>query len=454
MSLPRGAQFRLIAFSAGIAVLLGLIGWAATMSWRQFAEMEHGIREEELGSFQIADAFQANINRLNYTLVRLGTEETIAERQRFEQQSRELNQWLDQQKAFLTTRREREVLERIDRAYDYYLVAARNVIAVAERTNDPKLIFDALQESARTSQPLLELGYALASANQEARRQWRGDLRHSLTSLQIVIFAALVCLLAFGVGTGTLIYRQLIGPLRLQLAESRELVARQEKLASLGILAAGVAHEIRNPLTAIKVRLFTLRKELGQAASDTEDLNVISAEINRLDRIVKDFLQFARPSEPNLQKIRSQELLNEVRDLMAEVLSERAIDVQVDASNDGEFLGDPQQLKQVLINLMRNAADAVGRKGRVVLRARNGNEIINKQRHRCVCIEVEDDGCGIPVDVQKRLFDPFFSTKEAGTGLGLPIAARIVERHGGVLKFDTRINKGTTFIIMLPVTDL
>src|ERR1043166_5422786 len=200
MFVPRPDKVRLICFGIGLVMLTALIAWAARTSWRQFGEMEQGIHEEELGSFQIADAFQAKIQGLNYTLVRFGTQETTAQRQHFERQSRELNQWIDHQKTLLTTPREREVLDRIDRAYDSYLTAARQVIAIAEESNNPKMMLEALEKSSYASQPLFELGSALANANREARREWREDLRRSLGNLQKVIIASLLCLLVFGGG--------------------------------------------------------------------------------------------------------------------------------------------------------------------------------------------------------------------------------------------------------------
>ena len=119
------------------------------------------------------------------------------------------------------------------------------------------------------------------------------------------------------------VYREMIAPLRLKLVESRATIDRQEKLASLGVLAAGVAHEIRNPLTAIKARLFTLRKAVGERSTALEDANVIEREINRLERIVRDVLLFARPAEPKEQTISAMALVRDVADLMRSQLEKR-----------------------------------------------------------------------------------------------------------------------------------
>jgi signal transduction histidine kinase len=107
-------------------------------------------------------------------------------------------------------------------------------------------------------------------------------------------------------------------------------------------------------------------------------------------------------------------------------------------------------MKQVLINLVQNAADSIGREGTITLRARAARKTLPNGEKNAVVLEVTDTGKGIPVEVQKRLFDPFFTTKDNGTGLGLSIAARIVQKHGGLLQYQTRVNQGTTFDIVLP----
>lgn len=451
MTHTSSVYLRLIAFSVAIVAAVALIAWASETSWEQFERLDTGFQEEELGSFDIADAFQAKIHSANYTLVRFGTHEANAERQRFEQQSKDLNRWLDERKALLTTSREREVMEQIDLAYDVYLAAAQHVITTAQATNDHRLILEALEKSAQASKPLLSLGYSLALANREATQQWREGLRRSVGRLKVVIITAGSGLLLLGAGTSISVYRQFIAPLRLELAESRELVARQEKLASLGVLAAGVAHEIRNPLTAIKLRLFTLRGELTAAAVEAEDVHVISSEIDRLERIVNDFLRFARPAPPRLVVLSANAPLTEVHTLMAEELARRQISLTLDLRTDAKILADPQQLKQVLLNLVRNAVDSIEPPGAITLRTRTTMSVIRGKRERCVLLETEDSGAGIPPEVQKHLFDPFFSTKETGTGLGLSIAACIIELHQGVLKFETRPKSGTTFSVLLPI---
>ena len=345
-------------------------------------------------------------------MVRLGAQETSGEIERFRRESQDLAAWLREQKTVHTIPREQAVLEQIGRAYDTYLAAAGKVIAAAQQSDDQKSLFEALETTSEASKPLLDLSSALVLANHEAQQQWRKDFRSSVARLQKVIFFSLFCLLSLGAGTSFFVYRQLIRPLRSQLAESRDLVARQERLASLGVLAAGVAHEIRNPLTAIKVRLFTLREELTAAALGDEDIKVISGEISRLERIVKDFLQFARPADPALEILNPAALVSEVYELMQSQHEKGSIKLRIENLTKANVRADPSQLKQVLINLVRNAAESIVEAGTVTIRVRGRMATIRNKRLPCVLIEVEDTGTGISPETQQRLFDPFFTTKE------------------------------------------
>ena len=133
-----------------------------------------------------------------------------------------------------------------------------------------------------------------------------------------------------------------------------------------------MAHEIRNPLTAIKFRLFSLKKSLPPSFAENEDARIISEEINRLDRIVKDFLQFARPSEPELVRIPAERILGEVRDFMKSELEQAAIEVKLEVSEPAWVLADTYQLKQVLINLVQNSADSIGKNGVITLGLKTG----------------------------------------------------------------------------------
>jgi signal transduction histidine kinase len=142
--------------------------------------------------------------------------------------------------------------------------------------------------------------------------------------------------------------------------------------------------------------------------------------------------------------------LQQVEALLGPELRKTNIELLVENGPEASVRIDPQQIQQVLINLIQNAAESIGSNGTVILRSRAGWRRLAERQSEVVVLEVADTGKGIPPEVEKRLFDPFFTTKDVGTGLGLSIAARIVEKHGGALQYQTQVNRGTTFGIVLP----
>jgi signal transduction histidine kinase len=198
------------------------------------------------------------------------------------------------------------------------------------------------------------------------------------------------------------------------------------------------------------MRLFTLKKSLPEDVRDHEDLALISSEINRLEKIVKETLQFARPGEPEMTVISTAELVRDVAQLLDGALRKREVQLNVDVT-EGLFVRmDRQQIQQVLINLVLNGAESINGRGSVSVRAVADAAALNGSPQPVVRIEVADTGRGISPEVERRIFDPFFSTKEGGTGLGLSIAARIVEKHGGFIHYSTQADSGTTFTVVLP----
>lgn len=265
---------------------------------------------------------------------------------------------------------------------------------------------------------------------------------------QILLISVAVCFLLI-----TILYRWRIAQSdRIMLAHAGQ-QAHLDKLSHFSRLAQEVAHEIKQPLTAINARLYTLQKSLAADGAPARDAAVIRSEIKRLDQVVKDFLLLAKPSEPVLTSINAAETLRDVRDLMSAQLEEQSIAFQFECEEELPMMADADQLKQVLINLVKNAAECLGNKGRVILRGRTDTLAIkeNCPVEEVAVIEVEDDGPGIPSDLQTKVFDPFFSTKKDGTGLGLAIAARMIDKHAGRLKFNSNPGEGTVFQILLPL---
>lgn len=235
---------------------------------------------------------------------------------------------------------------------------------------------------------------------------------------------------------------------QVELKKSREHLLQSEKLALVGKLAAGMAHSIRNPFTSVKMRLFSLRRDLSLNKAQKDDFDVVSQEIRQIDTVVQNFLEFSRPPKLTMQPISPSVVVDNTIQLLAYRL--KAYHVQVNISRQEQLpkvMADPDQLKEVLVNLMINACEAMGQGGQVHIRE------LTEQRTDgpLAIIEVKDSGAGIEKAFLSKIFQPFFTTKETGTGLGLSIVQRIVQEHGGTVQVTSENNHGTTFRINLPI---
>jgi len=443
-------KFRLVAFVIAIGGMVALIAWTAHSSWQRTEKLREKLTAVQLQSFQIADRIQHDISELNNLVLKYGVYHKTNDWLTFERASKTVDDWLDHQQSL--TEREQMIVNRINTNYDAYMLAARKIGAKVSANPDQTTRLVDFEDFEKQSQHILKLGLELASAHRESMDAFLMDSKKSLNYLRFILLISLALLMASGGGLAVVVYGELIAPLRVKLVESQALVERQEKLASLGMLAAGVAHEIRNPLTAIKAWLFIQRKHLTPGTVEHDDADVIANEISHLERIVKDVLLFARPSEPHFTNVQVDTILRGVHALLAPQLATDSIDLVHENGSYAEVMVDSQQIKQVLINLVRNAAESIGQNGRITLRARTGSKRLADRSTEIVVLEVEDTGKGICPQVEKRLFDPFFTTKDSGTGLGLSIAARIMEKHGGALQYQTQVNRGTTFGVVLPRT--
>lgn len=413
-------RFRLAELLAVVILVIAALAWAERMAWRQISTLRKEMRVREIDRFRSADELRAAIFQWQNSPA--DARETNANHVRtlIQTKLRETH-----------SASEQELIRGIASSFDDFTA---NVSS----------------ENAALRQRLFGLLETLSQSNRAAAEDFMREANAALTRLQRFLFVSLLGLLICGAAIVTLIYRRTIAPLRTNLSESRAIIERQEKLASLGVLATGIAHEIRNPLTAIKVRLFTLKAAHPDGSSEREDLEVIRDEIDRLERIVREFLQFARPAEPELKAMPAEKLLRSVQELLQTPLADKSVELKLELETNEWIAVDPDKMKQVLINFIQNGAESMESGGVVTLRSRLEEQVLKGKPARVVVIDISDRGKGIPPEVQKRLFDPFFTTKEKGTGLGLPIAARIVEKHGGVIQYHTQPNRGTTFSIVLP----
>lgn len=234
--------------------------------------------------------------------------------------------------------------------------------------------------------------------------------------------------------------------LREELIQKNKELERRERLAALGQMAAGVAHEIRNPLGGIGLYTSLLERDLADQPEQLSLVRRMSVGIRNLDGIVGDILTFAGDGVSRRRRARLGGILQAVLVQVAPRVEAERIDLQVDEALAGEeVFCDAGQLERALINLTFNAIDAAGRDGRVWFRSAD-----RKRDPDFVRMMVQDNGAGIPDALRHRVFDPFFTTKDSGTGLGLAIVHRILESNGGSITADARPGGGATFALTVP----
>jgi signal transduction histidine kinase len=220
-----------------------------------------------------------------------------------------------------------------------------------------------------------------------------------------------------------------------------------ERLASVGKLTASVAHEIRNPLTAMKLWLFSVRDSLGRSGHEDRLLQKIEDEIHRLETIVRHFLEFARPPEPRFKSTPIDGVLADSLELARPLLMEKDIRIVGPTESSLSASGDREQLIQVFSNLFYNAAQAMNPGGILTITATIDKVAGSTQN--MIVIRIGDTGSGISPEDQERMFEPFFSTRPDGTGLGLCISASIIARHHGRLFLESTSSQGSTFVVQL-----
>jgi signal transduction histidine kinase len=238
---------------------------------------------------------------------------------------------------------------------------------------------------------------------------------------------------------------------QVELEKSREHLLQSEKMALVGNLAAGTSHSIRNPLTSVKMRLFSLSRSLDLDHNQKEDFDVISEEIGHIDNILENFLEFSRPPRLKLQLLSPSDVVDQAVQLLEHRLKSYEVVVIIQRTRRlPRVKADPEQLKEVLVNIIVNACEEMGNGGSIVI---SEEETTEKGLGRVAAIRLKDDGPGISKAMQEKIFQPFFTTKEEGTGLGLSIATRIIEEHHGRLYVESKENMGSTFVIVLPIKE-
>jgi signal transduction histidine kinase/DNA-binding response OmpR family regulator len=241
-------------------------------------------------------------------------------------------------------------------------------------------------------------------------------------------------------------------------------IIRMDRMASLGVLSSGIAHEIRNPLAGIKAMVQTLEEEMSPGSSQLEYVDRILRQVNRLDDLLKAFFSYARPQRPDPSATNIKNIIDEVLPLFQRKMRDKDISIFEDYDADLHLVFvDSNQIQQVIFNLFLNAIDAMSRGGKLSIIAKNAldSEPLIDRRHSIpglisknyIEIFIKDTGSGVPQDIIDKIFNPFFTTKSNGTGLGLSIVYQIIKEHGGQIEVESEPEKGSVFRILLPALE-
>jgi len=428
-----------IVFGFLLVVALSLaVGYFAIVSTKTVQRVSRAILRENVTSLKAAQELELALLNQKGIVASYFLDGDVSWLDTLEERKKDFNDWFIKAEEVALTVREREILEEIQALYKLYDLQRNKAIRLYQAGSSvtaKKILSDDLR---KLLEELYQKCEDLILANETLIADAEGYSQKRANTMLVFIWLIILGTLVLGGLTGFLFSRRI----------SAQLV-HSAKMATLGEMAANIAHEIRNPLTSIKMRLYTLQAQIQHNHSATEDAAIISEEIERMEKTVKDFLAFSRLPEPSLQKSDIHQIVDSAVNFISPKARSQGIELRQDLKATFSQLNiDKEQIRQVLLNILLNAIEAMPKGGVLEIKTQNDfDSRIKKQ----VQIIIKDSGPGISPENQKKIFEPFFTTKSDGTGLGLFISARIVNLHKGVIDVDSRMAHGTTVIVKLPV---
>lgn len=472
----------------GALVSITLLG-GVVMIWYTY-QMEHltsDVIERHMAAFQVAENLEsALVNQKGFVSYYFldGNPDWLKQLGEYRQIFKGR---LAQAEIHTSTDEERQAIARIAEEYGHY-VSAKDVVIecyqAGERERGAQLHDDVRQVFFK----ILELCESYKAIHAQRIQEVKQESLLQARRLRTVAGTAMVIVVVLGLLFGLMLINHILSPLQrlarltsgesnlpesknevkalsrrvfglmedidqthTELRKSRETLLQAEKMALVGKLAAGTAHSIRNPLTSVKMRLFSLNRSLDLSPTQKEDLDVISQEIRHIDTILQNFLEFSRPPKLKIQEASPSEVVDLAVQLMQHRLESYNVAVRLHRHEVLPRISlDPEQLKEVFVNLIVNACEAMQGGGLIDIYEVTA---FDDRLGRVVRIRLTDDGPGMSEAVQAKVFQPFYTTKEEGTGLGLSIAARIVEEHGGRIDLSSTEGEGSAFTITLPIRE-
>jgi signal transduction histidine kinase len=475
-------------------VLLGILSGVAALlsSWR-FARVLNETVDVNLRSVHAAEELEVSLleqrGHVASYMLDEGNRQWLHD---LEERKKNFDKWLADARRTAETDGEKRLLDRLEAVYDDYVAKRDEVVELfdAGKTEAARALLvhevsDLNDEAYRLCEDFINANLAYVATTTS---HVRGEMRRVTWMVAVCV----VFTITLGVALLWLLFRRVLLPLRRMVADaqrfagdapisehelptdelravgayfralvsdvadtrssleaSRSRLMNAEKLATVGKLAASVAHEIRNPLTAIKMWLFSIHKAVAGDPDLERKVGIVSEEIHRLENIVRNFLEFTRPPAPKRRPQSISVLIDKTLELCGHRVAGKKIRVRRDEASPLPLaMADPEHLKQVLINLMDNATEATPEGGEIGISAEPSPDASGRSM---VVVRIRDSGPGMTDDVRERVFEPFFTTKQDGTGLGLCIAASIMARHQGRLVLESTSSAGTVFAVWTPV---
>lgn len=484
----RRLSIRALVFAMLAGLVAVTVGVGLTALWCA-GRMDHtlaAVFDENLAAYRAADQMAAAMVIQNGLTTHYFLDSEPRRPEELAASQRQFGEWLERARGTVRDEVAYTLFHQVERGFERYVKSQDEVLELYGRGERERgaLLHQGVREQFHALHALCEQFKVL---HEERMAQAAEDARGRVRVMRGAALGAMPLALALALVLAAFVVRQLLLPIRqlardmdekaqaepllldevkdlgrkvrdlledvdqtqTKLRKSREQMVQSEKWAMTGKLAAGVAHSIRNPLTSVKIRLFSLGRSLALAPEQKEDFDVISEEIGHIDVIARDFLEFSRPPKLKMQRVSPSDVVDMTVQLVRHRLESYEVSLSVQRHGRlPEISADPDQLKEVLANLVFNACEAMGHAGGSI----NISEEVGfaDPLGKVAVVRVADTGPGIPAGMLEDVFAPFVSSKEEGTGLGLSIARRIVEEHGGWLTVRSRPGEGATFTLTLP----